>query len=83
MTGRLQVCRVCDVQYELDRKACPHCGTPSRVYEVPEMIGVQIEVPVEVWRALVRLAVSRKEQPNRTIVEAIERRISDASKRTR
>lgn len=80
---RLIICRVCDVQYEWERKACPHCGTPSKVYEVPELVALQIEIPVEVWRALVRLAIERDEQPNVTVVTCVERMISDAHKRNR
>lgn len=48
---------------------------------MPELLTIAIELPVEVWRALVKLALGRKRQPNVVIVEAIEEKITRAARK--
>lgn len=78
---KLAKCAVCDLQFEWEKRNCPYCSTPNPAHEAPEVIDVQVQIPIEVWRALVRLAMKRNEQPSATVIEAIETMISESGKR--
>lgn len=77
---RLATCSVCESSYEWEKRECPNCGTPNPAHELPEMIKLQVEIPVEVWRALVKLATAKGAQPNQIIVDVVEREISNANR---
>lgn len=82
MKNALTNCITCEAAYEWTQKNCPRCGTPNKAHEPPELLRIEFEIPLEVWRALVRLGMKRREQPNQTVVQAIEEMISrDAMRR--
>lgn len=71
------LCEACQCRYDPTAKFCPDCGAPNESLTVPHCARTEIVLDLDIWRSVCSLACRREVQPNRIIMDAVERYLTE------